>query len=209
MLKKIATLLVVLTIVSMLFVPVAFAADDYVYLDVSENKTVYIDEDANGVPFKVYAVKADGTKDDVSDSINYPYTVGNDGTQDNTVFYISSKKLYSTGRNGKVAVSLSYKTPAGTTLSKRIMFFRQSSTTQTASTVTPQPIAVDGNNFLTNATNSAYITNGTPGTAEGGHFDGSAFSNWPNNYTVCMSYKSYVPSTPSTNIKYKIGRAHV
>lgn len=203
MLKKIAILLVVLTIVSMLFVPVAFAADDYVYLDVSENKTVYIDEDAKGVPFKVYAVASDGTKVDVSDSINYPYTVGNDGNPDNTVFYISSKKLYSTGRNGKVAVSLSYKTPAGTTLSKRIMFFRQSSTTQTASTVTPQPIAVDGTNFLTNATNSAYITSGTPGTAEGGHFDGSAFSNWPNNYTVCMSYKSYVPSTPSTNIKYR------
>ncbi len=204
MLKKIATLLVVLTIVSMLFVPVAFAAEtDFVYLDISENKTVYIDEDAKGVPFKVYAVQENGTKVDVSDSINYPYTIAHDGSQDNTVFYIKDKKLWSTGRNGKVVIRLSYKatnSTGETTLAADLVFFRQSSTT-----LAGQPIAVDSPDYLDNATTAAYITSGTPGTADGGHFDGSAYSNWPNNWTVRLVRKGYATNGSTTATKYEEG----
>lgn len=201
MLKKIATLLVVLTIVSMLFVPVAFAAEtDFVYLDISENKTVYIDEDANGVPFKVYAVRENGTKVDVSDSINYPYTIAHDGSQDNTVFFIKDKKLWSTGRNGKVVIRLAYKatnSTGETTLAADLVFFRQSSTT-----VAGQPIAADHSSYLTNAATATYITSGKAGTPEGGHFDGSAYSNWPNNYTVMLACKGYATNSGSTAKQY-------
>ena len=75
MFKKLTVLFTVLTIVTMLLVPIAYAdatPQDFVYLDMSENKTWYTGDDATDVALKVYGVKVDGTRVDISDDIAAP-----------------------------------------------------------------------------------------------------------------------------------------
>ena len=58
MIKKLAVIFTVLTIVSMLLVPIAFAADnDVVSISITQNKSFYIGEDAEGVKLTVIGTR--------------------------------------------------------------------------------------------------------------------------------------------------------
>ena len=192
MFKKLAVIFTVLTIVSMLLVPIAFAADnDVVSISITQNKSFYIGEDAQGVKLTVIGTREDGTTVDVSDKISWPFTL--DG--DNSVFYFSDKKLYSTGKTGKAIIRVPYKNAAGTTLTADMVVVRQNATTDAG-----QPIAAD--RYVEGRTNTAYITTGDPGTPEGGHFDGSAFSNWTNNYQLRLQKCSYGGENAGINYRW-------
>ena len=192
MIKKLAVIFTVLTIVSMLLVPIAFAADnDVVSISITQNKSFYIGEDAEGVKLTVIGTREDGTTVDVSDKISWPFTL--DG--DNSVFYFSDKKLYSTGKTGKAIIRVPYKNAADTTLTADMVVVRQNATTDAG-----EKIATDI--YVTNYTNSNYITTGTAGTPEGGHFDGSAFSNWSDNATVRLQKCSYGGGNAGINYRW-------
>ncbi len=193
MIKKLAVIFTVLTIVSMLLVPIAFAADnDVVSISITQNKSFYIGEDAEGVKLTVIGTREDGTTVDVSDKISWPFTL--DG--DNSVFYFSDKKLYSTGKTGKAIIRVPYKNAADTTLVADMLVVRQNATTDAG-----QPIAVD--RYVEGRTNTAYITTGNPGTPEGGHFDGSAFSNWTNNAQLRLQKCSWRDGNAEADINYR------
>ena len=192
MFKKLAVIFTVLTIVSMLLVPIAFAADnDVVSISITQNKSFYIGEDADNVTLTVIGTREDGTTVDVSDKISWPFTL--DG--DKSVFYFNGYKLCSTGKTGKAIIRVPYKNAAGTTLTADMVVVRQNATTDAG-----QPIAAD--RYVEGRTNTAYITTGDPGTPEGGHFDGSAFSNWTNNYQLRLQKCSYGGENAGINYRW-------
>lgn len=181
-----------LTIVSMLLVPIAFAADnDVVSISITQNKSFYIGEDADNVTLTVIGTREDGTTVDVSDKISWPFTL--DG--DKSVFYFNGYKLCSTGKTGKAIIRVPYQNAAGTTLVADMLVVRQNATTDAG-----QPIAAD--RYVEGRTNTAYITTGDPGTPEGGHFDGSAFSNWTQNYQLRLQKCSYGGENADINYRW-------
>lgn len=192
MFKKLAVIFTVLTIVSMLLVPIAFAADnDVVSISITQNKSFYIGEDADNVTLTVIGTREDGTTVDVSDKISWPFTL--DG--DKSVFYFNGYKLCSTGKTGKAIIRVPYQNAAGTTLVADMLVVRQNATTDAG-----QPIAAD--RYVEGRTNTAYITTGDPGTPEGGHFDGSAFSNWTQNYQLRLQKCSYGGENADINYRW-------
>ena len=187
MFKKLAVIFTVLTIVSMLLVPIAFAADnDVVSISITQNKSFYIGEDAEGVKLTVIGTREDGTTVDVSDKISWPFTL--DG--DKSVFYFNGYKLCSTGKTGKAIIRVPYKNEAGTTLTADMVVVRQNATTDAG-----QPIAP--------ITSANYTVTGEAGSETGGHFDGDSFGGMPNNWSVRLAALSYatndVPSEAITN----------
>lgn len=192
MFKKLTVIFTVLTIISMLLVPIAFAADnDVVSISITQNKSFYIGEDADNVTLTVIGTREDGTTVDVSDKISWPFTL--DG--DKSVFYFNGYKLCSTGKTGKAIIRVPYQNAAGTTLVADMLVVRQNATTDAG-----QPIAAD--RYVEGRTNTAYITTGDPGTPEGGHFDGSAFSNWTQNYQLRLQKCSYGGENADINYRW-------
>ena len=187
MIKKLAVIFTVLTIVSMLLVPIAFAADnDVVSISITQNKSFYIGEDADNVTLTVIGTREDGTTVDVSDKISWPFTL--DG--DKSVFYFNGYKLCSTGKTGKAIIRVPYKNAAGTTLTADMVVVRQNATTDAG-----QPIAP--------ITSANFTVTGEAGSETGGHFDGDSFGGMPNNWSVRLAALSYakndVPSEAITN----------
>ena len=187
MFKKLAVIFTVLTIVSMLLVPIAFAADnDVVSISITQNKSFYIGEDADNVTLTVIGTREDGTTVDVSDDISWPCTVDHD----NSVFYFNGYKLCSTGKTGKAIIRVPYKNAAGTTLTADMVVVRQNATTDAG-----QPIAP--------ITSANYTVTGEAGSETGGHLDGDSFGGMPNNWSVRLAALSYatndVPSEAITN----------
>lgn len=202
MLKKLAVIFTVLTIVSMLLVPIAYAADaqNFKSIDITENKTWYIGETLNNVPLKAYGVNEDGKKVDISDDVTFSIDDGDD-----TAFYFADNKLNSTGELGKAVIRADYKTASNTTLSAKLIL-----TMQNAKTAAGETIGADA--LVEGA--ATYKTTGDIGTPDGGHYDGSAFSNFVDNWhcrLIRMSYASITKDAegkitnvaPITEIKHR------
>ena len=187
MLKKLAVIFTVLTIVSMLLVPIAYAdatPQDFVYLDMSENKTWYTGDDATDVALKVYGVTTDGTRVDISNDIA---TFASDNT---AVFYFNGNKLCSTGRTGKATVTVSYVTATKGTLTKTMLFARQADKTEA-----DQPITSD----FFDGDKETYATSGAAGTPTGGHLGLGAFGGFPNDWALRLMRKSWVKDHDPAN----------
>ena len=185
--RKLSLILVMLMILSTVCMPFVMAAD-ITAISITQNKCFYLGEDRASEALKVTATLADGSETDLTGDSGITYA-----SSDETVFKFEGNKLSSTGKNGKAIISAVY----GGKTAKMVM------ARQDAKTAANQPITADVH--VSGYNNISYITSGTPGTAEGGHYDGNALSNWANNWTVRLMRKSWAqnndPEKPGTDME--------
>ncbi|MDY6314013.1 MAG: hypothetical protein SPL89_02430, partial [Clostridia bacterium] len=166
------------------FAETAYTAKEFSAISITENKCFYCGEDRNAEPLTVIGtLVSDGSETVLTGNSEIAYS-----SSDETVFKFDGNKLSSTGKNGMAVISAKY----GRNTAKMIM------TRQDSKTSAEQPISPEAN--VSNATDAAYVTSGKPGTPEGGHYDGSALSNWPNNYTVRLMRKSWAKNKDASTV---------
>ena len=179
--KKLTQVLIMVMLLSMIYVPHG-KANAVSSISITENKCFYAGEDRLPESLTVKGLVSDGSEILLTNNPNVSYE-----SSDETVFRFDGSKLFSTGKNGKAVITAEY---AGKT-AKVLM------TRQDAQTPENQPIAPDVN--VSGSDNAAYTVTGTPGTANGGHFDESALSNWQNNWSVRLMRKSWAKGNDPAN----------
>lgn len=179
--KKLTQVLIMVMLLSMIYVPHG-KANAVSSISITENKCFYAGEDRLPESLTVKGLVSDGSEILLTNNPNVSYE-----SSDETVFRFDGSKLFSTGKNGKAVITAEY---AGKT-AKVLM------TRQDAQTPENQPIAPDVN--VSGSDNAAYTVTGTPGTANGGHFDGSSLSNWENNWAVRLMRKSWAKGNDPAN----------
>ena len=113
-------------------------------ISITENQCYYIGEDREAEALKVSGELADGTSVNLTGDSGITYE-----SSDDSVFRFEGNKLFSTGKNGKAMIKATYGENSASILMIRTDFANQPDL-------------------------SKYETSGEPGTAQGGHYDGTS-----------------------------------
>ncbi len=179
--RKLSLLLVMVMLLSNIHLPPGAAAE-ISEISIAENQCFYAGEDRLPQSLTVKGLVSDGSEILLTNNPDVSYE-----SSDETVFRFDGNKLFSTGKNGKAVITAEY---AGKTA--KVLMTRQDAKTSENELIAPD-VNVSGWN------NAAYIVSGTAGTAEGGHFDGDALSNWQNNWSVRLMRKSWAKDNDPAN----------
>ena len=152
----------------------SITADDIVSIDITQNRSFYVGEDRTSAPLTITGILKDGIKADITGLYGIQYS-----SSDETVFKFENDNLLSTGKTGKAVVSATL----GNLETAKMLMVRCDSVTESQK-------ATDILN-----TGNPYVISGIPGTAEGGHFDGTSLNTLKDPY----QYKIRVCSISRTN----------
>ncbi|MDY4975397.1 MAG: hypothetical protein SO147_00625 [Clostridia bacterium] len=127
--KKLSLLMAMLMLLSVVCVPVSFAAEDVSAVSITQNQCFYVGTDRVAAPLTVKGIKEDETEIDLTGAEGVTYA-----SSDESVFRFDGNQLSSTGKNGKAVITVTY---GGKTAS--MVMIRQNATTPEGKNVITVP----------------------------------------------------------------------